>query len=234
MPSAVVALARDPNGSVAKLRSRLRSVTTCSADPGPAYDIVHTTLVRFRSSVFLPAEAVEQVAAIELAASVVMSELRLVTIGRAFHWMDRAQTVASLDPLILPGGAIALFGERYPEVGHNIWYPAFRSLVDSYSTNDPAHGRTRGLSPHEGVLLDTGFNHLERVSVLEARSTPVEHIVDRALSFGAAWDGKPGSRENDLAQEVRALVSKHAENGRVQELIEGHALVAFRSRDVQS
>jgi SAM-dependent methyltransferase len=159
---------------------------------------------------------------------------RLVTIGRAFHWMDRAQTLASLDPLTLPGGAIALFGERYPEVAVNAWYPAFRSLVDSYSTDDPAKGRTRGLSPHEGVLLETGFDHLERVSVLESRSTPVEHIVDRALSFGAAWDGKPGSREHDLAQEVRALVSKHAESGVVREVIEGHALVAFRSRDLKS
>jgi SAM-dependent methyltransferase len=159
---------------------------------------------------------------------------RLVTIGRAFHWMDRAQTLLSLDPLTLPGGAIALFGERYPEVRDNAWYPAFRSLVDSYSTDDPAQGRTRGLSPHEGVLLETAFDHLERVSVLESRRTPFEHIVDRALSFGAAWDGKPGSRENDLAEQVRALVSRHAPEGVVHEVIEGHALVAFRSRDLKS
>jgi SAM-dependent methyltransferase len=160
-----------------------------------------------------------------------LAPLKLVTMGRSFHWMDREQTVASLDALIGPGGAIALFGERYPDLPENAWYPAFRALLDSYAKEDPGQQRTRGLSPHEAVLYAGGFDHLERISVLESRRTPIQHIVDRALSFGASWDGKPGSREDDLAHEVRALVEPSARDGRVSEVIEGHALIGFRSRD---
>ncbi|MDB4990589.1 MAG: SAM-dependent methyltransferase [Myxococcaceae bacterium] len=157
---------------------------------------------------------------------------KLVTMGRSFHWMDREQTLAALDGLVVPGGAIATFSERYPELPDNAWYPEFRALLDSYATKDPAQPRTRSLSPHEAVLHAGGFDHLERISVLESRQTPVEHIVHRALSFGASWDGRPGSREDDLALEVRALVAKSAKDGLIREVIEGQALIGFRSRDL--
>jgi SAM-dependent methyltransferase len=161
-----------------------------------------------------------------------LGRFKLVTIGRAFHWMDRAQTLASLNALVVPEGAVALFGELHPDVPDNAWHKEFQALLDSYSSEDPAKLRTRGLGLHETVFLGSSFDHLERVSVLEARHTPVERFVDRALSFGATWDGRPGSREDDLAREVRALISKYAQGGLVRELLEGHALIGFRSRDL--
>jgi len=162
-----------------------------------------------------------------------LGRFKLVTIGRAFHWMDRAQTLSSLDALVDAGGAVALFGERYPDVPDNAWHKPFRTLLDSYATEDPAKSRTRELGGHEAVLLASPFDHLETVSVLEARRTKVEHFVDRALSFGAAWDGRPGSREQDLAGEVRKLIEPYAVDGVVREVVEGHALVALRARDLE-
>jgi hypothetical protein len=106
-------------------------------------------------------------------------------------------------------------------------------LLDSYAADDPGRARTRSVPPHEVALLRSRFDHLERFSVLERRSTPVERFVDRALSFGAAWDGKPGSREDDLAGETRELMTRHADqHGHVEEVLEGHALIAFRSSDL--
>jgi ubiquinone/menaquinone biosynthesis C-methylase UbiE len=45
----------------------------------------------------------------------------LVTMGRSFHWMDRAATLEALDRIIEPGGAIALFRDSYPAVPQNQW-----------------------------------------------------------------------------------------------------------------
>ncbi|HEX6246034.1 MAG TPA: class I SAM-dependent methyltransferase [Polyangiales bacterium] len=162
-----------------------------------------------------------------------LARFLLVTIGRAFHWMDREQTLAALDPLVERVGGVALFGESYPEVPDNAWYPHFQALLDSYASGDPAKARTRGLARSEGVLLRSSFDHLERVGVLERRETPIERLVDRALSFGAAWDGRPGNREDDLATEVRKLIARYAtEQGTIHEVIEGHALVALRSAEL--
>jgi SAM-dependent methyltransferase len=58
--------------------------------------------------------------------------LHLVTIGRAFHWMDRAKTLAVLDTLIEPRGAVALFHESYPVVPVNDWQPSFQAILDYY------------------------------------------------------------------------------------------------------
>lgn len=164
-----------------------------------------------------------------------LGRFKLVTIGRAFHWMDGDQTIAALDKLVVKSGAISLYGERYPDVTENAWHKDFQALLDSYASADPARARTRGAPAHEIAFLRSRFDHLERISVLERRDTPIEHFVDRALSFGAAWDGKPGSREDDLAGEARALIASYARaDGTVQEVIEGHALIAFRASDIRN
>src|SRR5690349_11873316 len=43
-----------------------------------------------------------------------LGRFRLAVIGRAFHWMDRADTLQRLDGMIEADGALALFGDRHP------------------------------------------------------------------------------------------------------------------------
>ena len=154
--------------------------------------------------------------------------LHLVTIGRAFHWMDRPRTLEALDALIESAGAVALFQESYPPVPANAWHPAFRAIVEHYGAEDPALEHTGRNKDHEAVLLDSAFSHLERVAVLEPRQTSIEHIVDRSLSYGRAWQGRPGSRLKDMALEVREALAPYVKNGSVEEVLEGTALVARR------
>ena len=164
-----------------------------------------------------------------------LGRFKLVTIGRAFHWMDRPTTLRSLDPLVHAGGAVVLFHESYPKVPENAWHPEFEALLAPYTKADPARAQIHERVSHEVVLLGSAFDHLERISVLERRATPVERFVDRALSFAATWEGKPGSREKDLAVEVRQAISRHANaEGVVHEIVEGHALVALRSGDLSA
>jgi SAM-dependent methyltransferase len=158
--------------------------------------------------------------------------LRLVTIGRAFHWMDRPRTLEALDALIEPGGAVALFQEAYPVVPANDWHPSFQAILDYYGAEDPARVRTHHNENHETVLLDSAFSHLERIAVLEPRQTSVEHLVDRALSFGSTWQGRPGSRLKDMALEIRGALVPYARDGLVQEVLEGIALIARRPDEV--
>lgn len=162
-----------------------------------------------------------------------LGRFKLATFGRSFHWTDRAATLGALDSLLEAGGAVVLLGESYPQVPDNVWEPEFQTLIDSYATDDPARPQIKASASNETVLLESPFDALERIAVIEVRSTPVERFVDRALSFATTWHGRPGSREDDLAVEVRAAVGKHAgPDGKVREVLEGEALLAFRSRDV--
>ena len=56
-----------------------------------------------------------------------MGPFRLVAMGRAFHWMDRAATLAMLDRMVTPDGGVALFHDAHPPVEENAW---FKTLCD--------------------------------------------------------------------------------------------------------
>ncbi len=157
-----------------------------------------------------------------------LGTFRLVTIGRAFHWMDRPATLESLEALIDPEGGVALFQESYPQVPQNDWVPVFQTIVDKYATHDPARQRTAASKNHETVLLQSAFSHLGRIAVLEPRATPLERVVDRALSFARAWYSETGARPHDLSQEVRAGLVPFARDGVIEEILEGVALIGRR------
>jgi SAM-dependent methyltransferase len=161
-----------------------------------------------------------------------LGRFRLVVIGRAFHWMDRADTLGRLDALIEPGGAIALFGDRHPELPQNEWQPPYRDIIRRYSADDPVWSTRR--SPdwlrNEPFLLDSPFPSLERVTVIERRATPVETFVDRALSMSSTSPGRLGAAKAEaLTEEIRDLMTPHAQDGVVTEVIESVALIARRA-----
>ena len=156
---------------------------------------------------------------------------RLVTIGRAFHWMDRIDTLRRLDAMIEVDGAVALFGHEHPRVPDNAWIDGYRALIDRYAGDD--HNRNLHRSPdwirHEAVLLDSPFNQLETIGVIERRQTAVETLVERALSMSTTSRGKIGDKADEMAQAIREAMTVHARNGAVIEIIQSNALIAWRS-----
>jgi hypothetical protein len=154
---------------------------------------------------------------------------RLVVIGRAFHWMDREETLRRLDQIIETGGAVTLFGDDHPKVPDNRWTVVFDQIIDRYSEADTARTTRQmpGWLSHEAVLLKSPFPHLERIGVIEPRVTPIDHLVDRALSLSSVSHVQIGTRA-DLARELREAMAPLAVNGLVTEVVETEALSAWR------
>ena len=150
----------------------------------------------------------------------------VVTIGRAFHWMDRADTLRRLDALIEADGALILFNDVRPDVPENAWYKRYNELVDGYASRDG------GIPPdrlrHEAVLLESSFNLLVRIGVIERRLVPIERLVDRALSMSTTSPERLGPLSARLAQEILAEMSQFATDGTVVEVVESQALIARR------
>jgi SAM-dependent methyltransferase len=161
-----------------------------------------------------------------------LGRFRLVVIGRAFHWMDRQETLVNLDRIIQPEGAVVLFDDHHPKVPDNRWSETYEGLIDRYAEADTARAARHALGwlSHEAVLLDSPFPHLERISMLECRSTPVERFVDRALSLSSVSQGQIGARADDLAREIHEVMGRFARDGRVTEVVESEALIARRQQ----
>src|SRR5262245_9499097 len=65
-----------------------------------------------------------------------LGRFRLVTIGRAFHWMDRVETLRRLAAIVEPDGAVVLFGDDHPRLPDNRWRRDFKALIDRYAEGD--------------------------------------------------------------------------------------------------
>jgi ubiquinone/menaquinone biosynthesis C-methylase UbiE len=162
-----------------------------------------------------------------------LAPVRLVTMGRSFHWMDRARTLSVLDLLVEPGGAVALFGDTHPTVPQNAWHVAFAAVCTRYSAHDPAAKQCvrEARDHHDAALLESAFGHLERVSVLERRDTRLERFVDRALSYSTVWAGADAPQAG-LEDAVREALAPFAVDGVIVEIIEGRATIARRPGEV--
>ena len=160
-----------------------------------------------------------------------LGQFHLVAIGRAFHWMDREDTLRRLDQLVERDGAVVLFSDRAPDVPANAWAAAYQTVRDKHSAQDKV-GPVARSSPlsNDAILLASPFNVIERHSVVERRVTPLERFVDRVLSFGATWSRLDPPQIEEVANDIQVTLAPYAIDGVIHEVVEGHALIARRWR----
>ncbi|MDQ7976451.1 class I SAM-dependent methyltransferase [Paraburkholderia sp. SARCC-3016] len=155
---------------------------------------------------------------------------RLAVIGRAFHWMDRADTLRRLDALIEPGGAVALFGTSQPESATEPWMAEYQRLLDQYAQADPARARRRSDDwvGHEAMLMQSAFASIERISVVERRRVPVDALMMRPLSMSSLSRSHLGERLDELMSRLKQVLDAHARDGWLDEWVESTAVIARR------
>jgi hypothetical protein len=159
-----------------------------------------------------------------------LGRFRLVTMGRSFHWMDRADTPRRLDCMIETGGAIALFRGQYLEAPENEWHREWRAITERYARDDEARGQRRSASwqPHESVLLASRFQQLELVSLIAQQVSTINSLIERAQSMSSLSRERLGERANELVRDLRALFARMAPADTVTEVLEWSALIAWR------
>jgi hypothetical protein len=77
-PRAVIAIAADPSGTIEKIREHFHQTARHPALPMQSYDIVHTTLARFRFNAFLPNEGLAQIESRQISIPAAITHLKIV------------------------------------------------------------------------------------------------------------------------------------------------------------
>ena len=157
---------------------------------------------------------------------------RAVTMGRSFHWMDRAETLRRLDALVEPGGVLLLFNDTLAEHPENAAIRAFSEVVERYSADDRERMERR--SPywqnHETVLRASPFSDVERRVALHRGSITVDLLIHRALSMSATSESRLGPRVENMIAELRATLAPFATRGPLVEWLDWVVLIARRPR----
>jgi SAM-dependent methyltransferase len=161
--------------------------------------------------------------------SAAAGQFHLVTIGRAFHWMDREDTLRRLDTLTTPDASVALFSDLHPDVPENAWLKQYRAIRKRHTGQDQPAWRQPGWPSHERFLLASPFCRLERIGILERRRIPAARLVDRVLSMSTSSRTQLGPQVEVLAREMREYAESIATDGMIEEVVETTALLATRA-----
>lgn len=165
-----------------------------------------------------------------------LGHFRLITMGRSFHWMDRAETLRRLDRMVVPDGAVALFDARDATRPSGAWQERYAALIRSYAGSDEEHPRKR--SPdwlgHEFILLDSAFSSVEAISLFEPHVVTAAMLIDRAFSRSSSAPERLGATADRLARDIEALVAAVSPDGRLHEVVVSTALIGRRPREVDA
>ena len=161
-----------------------------------------------------------------------LGPVRLVVMGRSFHWMDRSETLHQLDRLLPKDGAIALFEDDHPRTAENAWLRAMGEVGKRFGSHEAEH-RVAALKSeyrtHVSYLLDSAFAHLVRVGVYVRRAITADDIVGRAFSLSMLSPEKLGERAPAFESDLRAALAEVSPEGRFTEIAELAAIVALRA-----
>jgi len=160
-----------------------------------------------------------------------MGPYRLVSIGRSFHWMDRLATLAMLDRIVAPGGAVALFHDAHPVLPENGWFKCLCKVGDRYGRAAQPHIAERkalGHRRYEPFLYQSAFTELDGLTVTIKKPISEDEIVGRAFSQSTTSPEKLGARTDAFEAELRERLREISPKGQFIEIAEMVALVARR------
>ncbi len=152
-----------------------------------------------------------------------MGVFRLVTMGRSFHWMDRAATLEALDGMIEDGGAVVILSDTLEPAAENRWNRVVREVQDRFVgevTGGPKH--------HAVVLLNSAFSRIDSYAIIERNDLTAEAIIGRAFSLLKASPTALGEQMDDFAAELRARLLDLSPSGEFSEVRRFEALFARR------
>ncbi|MEO1734359.1 MAG: class I SAM-dependent methyltransferase, partial [Pseudomonadota bacterium] len=161
--------------------------------------------------------------------SQVDAPVQLVAMGRAFHWMERAQTLADLEPLIADQGAVALINDSVAKIPVNDWWHTFNAVAKSYAVLDDynQYRASNDWIPHEQVLDASAFSDLRRISVFQRHSWSFERLLRHTYSRSATTEALMGDQQAAFEDEARKTLDVYGPEPWVS-LNEHIALIARR------
>ena len=160
---------------------------------------------------------------------------RLVTMGRSFHWMDRATTLAALDAIVAPDGGVALFHDAHPPVEENAWFKTLCAVQDKFGRKSAPHvaerranSRMGGHRRYEPFLFASAFSQLDGLSVTIRQTLTAEEIVGRAFSMSVTSPERLGKAKDEFAATLTQALRELSPDGTFTEVAELVALLARR------
>ena len=130
----------------------------------------------------------------------------LVTISRAFHWMDRELVLSRLDSVVAANGAVAVFADRSLWNADSEWKQIVKQCITDYLGPERRAGSgTYSLDdrPHADVLTTSPFSEVEEYVIPVRRTWTVDTVIGNLFSTSFASRAVLGSKADAFESDLR-------------------------------
>lgn len=136
--------------------------------------------------------------------------VRLVTMGRSFHWMDRERTLEDVHGLTDADGGVAILGDpEWLTKGTRAWQDAVYAVADQYVSELPERtGPVEYDDPYDELLTREGFVDVETREWTVEREWTVDGVVGYVFSLSFC---SPATVSEDARRFEAALRDRLAE-----------------------
>lgn len=144
----------------------------------------------------------------------------LVTICRAFHWLDQAAVLARLDSQVAPDGAVAIFDDNSLWNSGTAWARAVRGVVQDFlGEQRRAGGGTfqHHNRPCSQIMEESPFNLVEEHTVPVRRTWTADAVMGYLYSTSFAAPALFGGRLEEFDTAARDVLAGHCDDGQFTE-----------------
>jgi trans-aconitate methyltransferase len=139
----------------------------------------------------------------------------LVTICRAFHWLDQAGVLARLDEQVAPDGAVAIFGDNSLWTANVPWAGAVRAVVQDF-LGEKRRAGTGGTfnhhdRPYSEIMAESPFGQVEELRVPVHRTWTADAVMGYLYSTSFAAPALFGDRLAEFDAAARAVLAGHSD-----------------------
>ncbi|AYF30430.1 SAM-dependent methyltransferase [Micromonospora tulbaghiae] len=135
----------------------------------------------------------------------------LVTICRAFHWLDQATVLTRLDTQVSPDGAVAIFGDNSFWTATSPWKAAVRSVIQNFLGEQRRAGTStfqHHNRPYSDIMRESPFSQVEELTVPVTRTWTADSILGYLYSTSFAAPHLFDDRIDEFDQTVRATLTQ--------------------------
>ncbi|MFM9542568.1 class I SAM-dependent methyltransferase [Streptomyces turgidiscabies] len=139
----------------------------------------------------------------------------LVTICRAFHWLDQAAVLAGLDAQVAPDGAVAIFGDNSFWAAGSPWKEAVRSVIKEFLGEERRAGQgtfQHHNRPYSEIMEESPFNQVEEVRVPVQRTWTADSILGYLYSTSFAAPHLFGARLGEFESRVKTTLAEFSDD----------------------
>lgn len=143
-----------------------------------------------------------------------LGAFRLVTVGRALHWMNRDVVIDRANDVLEQGGGFASLGNAGEADRRDPWRLAANVVIERcLGPRETSHWRNPDWERHEVLLSRSRFGHAEIERVTSSRTVSIDDLVGRMFSMSSSAPERFGDHLEAFETDLRRALLEAEPSG---------------------